>query len=170
MTGSILLLFLGVLFIVAAVLLVIKPWWVAAVPAYVGLCFLHWSKLASFPLSTFIFYGIATLMVMGIRYLLPKGEPDGKSTGNLYLGLGALMGCLLGLILETRFMLLGTILGTVMGALAFSRTPAGKWLLFPKSNFIQYLCAKGLGIIIAVAMIGYSVDGIIYGINVITSQ
>ena len=167
MTSSILLLILGVLCILTAIVLVIKPWWVAAVPAFVGLCLMHWSALASFPTWTFIFYGVATVMVIGIRYLLSKGEPDGKSTGNLYLGLGALMGCLIGMMMDARFMLLGTIIGTVMGAFAFSRTPAGKWLRFPKSNFIQYLCAKGLGIIVAVAMIGLSVEGIIYGINVI---
>ena len=167
MTGSIILLVLGVLLMLAAIVLVLKPWWVAAVPAYAGLCCLHWSSMASFPMWIFWFYGAATLMVVGLRYLLPKGEPDGSSTGNLYLGLGAMMGCLLGMILEARFMLLGTILGTIMGEIAFLRTPSGKWLRFPKSNFIQYLCAKGLGIIVAVAMIGLSVEGIIYGINVI---
>ena len=101
-------------------------------------------------------------MVMGIRYLSPKGEPDGKTTGNLYLGLGAMMGCMLGMLLEARFMVLGTILGTILGLFAFSRTPAGKWLLFPKSNFIQYLCAKGLPVVVAVAMLGIAVEGFVY--------
>ena len=49
-----------------------------------------------------------------------------------------------------------------MGQIAFSRTPGGKWLRFPKSNFIQYLCAKGLAIVVAVAMIGLAVEGFVY--------
>ena len=165
MTFSIFLVVLGAILLVLALVMVFKPWYVAALPAYVGICCLHWSTLATFPTWVFIFYGAATLMVMGIRYLSPKGEPDGKTTGNLYLGLGALMGCLLGMMLEARFMVLGTIIGTAMGQLAFSRTPGGKWLRFPKSNFIQYLCAKGLGIVVSVAMIGLAVEGVIYFLN-----
>ena len=102
-------------------------------------------------------------MVMGLRYISPKGEPDGRITGNLYLGLGALMDCLLGMI-DPRFMLLGTIIGTIIGQIAFSRTPNGKWLLFSKSNFIQYLCAKGLPAIVAVAMMGLAVEGFIFDV------
>ena len=162
MTVNLLLLIFGLVLMAVALVLVLKPWWVASVPAYVGLCCLHWSAATTFPSWIFMFYGVATLMVVGIRYLSPKGEPDGKSTGNLYLGLGALMGCLLGMLVEARFMVLGTILGTVMGEIAFTRTPGGKWLRFPKSNFIQYLCAKGLGIVVAVAMLGLAIEGFVF--------
>ena len=110
MSSSLLLLVIGVMFLTLAIVMVFKPWYVAALPAYAGLWLLHWSCYTSFPSWVFIFYGVATLMVMGIRYLSPKGEPDGKTTGNLYLGLGAMMGCMLGMLLEARFMVLGTIL------------------------------------------------------------
>ena len=162
MSSSLLLLVIGVMFLTLAIVMVFKPWYVAALPAYAGLWLLHWSCYTSFPSWVFIFYGVATLMVMGIRYLSPKGEPDGKTTGNLYLGLGAMMGCMLGMLLEARFMVLGTILGTIFGLFAFSRTPAGKWLRFPSSNFIQYLCAKGLPVVVAVAMLGIAVEGFVY--------
>ena len=92
-------------------------------------------------------------------------EPDGKLTGNLYIGLGALMGCLLGMLIEPRFMLLGTILGAIMGQVAFSRTPHGKWLLLSKSNFSQDLCAKGLPAVVAVAMIGLGIEGFVFDIS-----
>ena len=75
------------------------------------------------------------------------------------------MGCLLGILVEARFMVLGTILGTVLGVLAYSVTPQGRWLKFPKSNFIQYLCAKGLAVIVAVAMMGIAVEGFVFDIN-----
>jgi len=165
MTFNLILLIFGALFMVVALVLLFKPWTVAALPAYAGLWLLHLSTYTTFPRWIFIFYGIATLMVLGIRYLSPKGEPDGRLTGNLYLSLGAIMGCMLGMAIDARFMVLGTIVGTVMGQLAFSRTPHGKWLLFPKSNFIQYLCAKGLAVIVAVAMIGIAVEGFIFDIK-----
>lgn len=101
-------------------------------------------------------------MVMGLKYMSPKGEPDGRNTGNLYIGLGAMMGCLLGMLIDARFMLLGTALGAVMGQLAFSRTPHGKWLMLSKSNFIQYLCARGLPAVVAVAMIGLGIEGFVF--------
>jgi len=71
MSSSLLLLVIGVMFLTLAIVMVFKPWYVAALPAYAGLWLLHWSSYASFPSWVFIFYGVATLMVMGIRYLSP---------------------------------------------------------------------------------------------------
>ena len=164
MTIYTILLILGGISLLAALGLVIKPLTVAALPAYVGLWLLHLSKYTMFPRWTFIFYGIATAMVVGLKYLSPKGEPDGRNTGNLYIGLGAMMGCLLGMLIDARFMLLGTALGAVMGELAYSRTPAGKWLMLSKSNFMHYLCARALPAIVAVAMIGVGIEGFVYDI------
>lgn len=164
MTFYTILLILGAILLLAAMVLVIKPWTIAAIPAYAGLWLLHLSKYTMFPKWTFIFYGVATLMVVGLKYMSPKGEPDGRTTGNLYIGLGAMMGCLLGMLIDARFMLLGTALGAVMGQLAFSRTPHGRWLMLSKSNFIQYLCARGLPAIVAVAMIGVGIEGFVYDI------
>lgn len=159
------LLIAGIVLMMIALVLLFKPWVAAVLPAYAGLWLLHLSTYTTFPQWIFIFYGIATLMVVGIKYLQPKGEPDGKGTGNLYLALGALMGSLLGMLVEARFMVLGTVVGTVMGQVAFSMTPHGKWLKFPKSNFIQYLCAKGLAVIVAVAMMGIAVEGFTFDIQ-----
>ena len=167
-TLNIILLVAGSLCMIAALVLVIKPWIVAAIPAYAGLWLLHLSLFTTFPKWVFIFYGIATAMVVGMKYISPRGEPDGRNTGNIYLGLGALRGCLLGMAIEARFMLLGTILGSIIGQVAFSRTPHGKWLMLSKSNFIQYLCAKGLPVVVAVAMIGVGVEGFVYDIANVT--
>ncbi len=164
MTFYTILLILGAISLLAALVLVIKPWIVAVIPAYAGLWLLHLSVYTTFPKWVFIFYGIATAMVVGLKFISPKGEPDGRNTGNLYLGLGAMMGCLLGMLIDARFMLLGTILGAVMGQVAFSRTPHGKWLMLSKSNFIHYLCARGLPAIVAVAMIGVGIEGFVYDI------
>ena len=167
-TLNLTLLIAGSLCMIAALVLVIKPKIVAALPAYAGLWLLHLSVYTTFPRWVFIFYGIATAMVVGVKYMSPRGEPDGRNTGNVYIGLGALMGCLLGIAIEARFMLLGTILGAILGQVAFSRTPSGKWLMLSKSNFIQYLCAKGLPAVVAVAMIGVGVEGFVYDIANVT--
>lgn len=155
------LLGLGITALIAAAGLIYWPKVVAALPAYLGLCLLHWSTYITVPNKTFIFWGIATAIAAGIHYLSPAGEPDGKCTANLYVGLGAMAGCLLGIIVSARFMTLGIVLGALLGQLAYSRTPQGKWLAFPGRNFWQFAMAKSLTIMVVVCLIGIAVEGFV---------
>lgn len=159
------LLVAGVALLVAAAWLTVRPWRVpGALPAYLGLCLLHCSTLTTFPTWVFWFYAVATVIVMALTRLQPDGEPDGRRTGSLYIGLGAMAGCLLGMLLGARFMMLGTVIGGAVGELAFARTPHGKWLKFSYSDFLQYFCARVLPAIVTVAMLGVAVEGFVYDI------
>ena len=112
------LLIAGILCLIAAIALVLWPRWVAAVPAFLGLLLMHWSYTIAVPNKTFIFWGIATLITVGLFYLSPKGEPDGHQSSNLYVGLTALAGGLLGILLRhPAYMVLGVILGAAVGPL-----------------------------------------------------
>ena len=117
------LLIAGVACLIAALVLVLWPRWVAAVPAYVGLWLMHWSYYIAVPTLTFIFWGIATFITVGLFYLSPSGEPDGHSSSNLYVGFTAMAGGMLGILLAPRLMVLGVVLGAAFGQLAYSRTP-----------------------------------------------
>lgn len=157
------LLIAGIACIAAALALVLRPWRVpAAVAGWIGLLLLHLSTYTTLEPWVLPFYAVATLIVAGIHYLSPKGEPGGKRSGTLYLGLGALAGGLVGMIAGARFMMLGVVLGCLFGQLAFCRTPHGNWIKFPSSNFIHYFCARGLQTIVAVAMIGVAIEGFIF--------
>lgn len=154
------LLIAGVICLIAALVLVLWPRWVAAVPAFIGLLFMHWSYTIYVPEKTFIFWGIATLITVCLFYLSPKGEPDGHKASNLYVGLTSMAGGLLGILLQhPAFMVLGVILGTAMGQLAYSRTPAGKWMLNPSTMFWKYFAAKCLPAIVAVSIVCLAVMG-----------
>ena len=156
------LLIIGSLCLAVAVALVLWPRWVAAVPAFVGLVLLHLSYYIAVPEKTFIFWGIATLITVGLFYLSPKGEPDGHRSSNLYVGLTAIAGGLLGILLQhPAYMVLGIILGAALGQLAYSRTPAGRWMLNPSSLFLKYFLAKGLPAIIAVSIICIAITGLV---------
>ena len=155
------LLVAGIICLAMALVLVLWPRWVAAVPAFAGLLLLHLSYYIAVPMGTFIFWGIATLIVTGLFYLLPSGEPDGHSSSNLYVGFTAMAGGMLGIMLAPRLMVLGVILGSIMGQLAYSRTPAGKWLLAPSNLFWRYLPIKCLPIIVAVSIVCIAVMGIV---------
>ena len=159
---NIILLIAGAICLVLALILVLWPRWVASVPAFAGLWLMHHSYYIAVPTMTFIFWGTATLITVGLFYLSPKGEPDGHRASNLYVGLTAMAGGMLGILFQRpAYMVLGVILGAAMGQLAYSRTPAGKWMLSPSSQFWRYFAAKCLPAIVAVSIVCIAVMGIV---------
>ncbi len=155
------LLIAGVICLIIAFALVLRPRWVAAVPAFAGLVFMHLSYYIAVPGMTFIFWGIATLITVALFYISPSGEPDGHRSSNLYVGFTALAGGMLGILLAPRLLVLGVVLGAAMGQLAYSRTPAGKWMLNPSTMFWRYFAAKCLPAIVAVSIICLAIMGIV---------
>lgn len=158
---STILLIAGIICLAAALILVLWPRWVAAVPAYAGLVLLHWSYYIDAKTPTIIFWGIATLITVGLFYLTPSGEPDGNRSSNFYVGLTSMAGGLLGILLAPRVMVLGVIVGAAIGQLAYSRTPAGKWMLNPSTMFARYFAAKCLPAIIAISIVCIAIMGIV---------
>lgn len=152
---------MGLICLAAALALVLWPKWNAAVPAFIGLVLLHFSYRIAVPWMTFAFWGVATLLTVGLFLLSPRGEPDGHRSSNLYIGFTAMAGGLLGIMLAPRVMVLGVVLGAAMGQLAYSRTPAGKWMLNPSSQFWRYFAAKSLPAIVAVAIVCIAIMGIV---------
>ena len=155
------LLIAGAICLIVALVLVLWPRWVAAVPAFLGLLLMHWSYTIDVKTMTFIFWGIATLITVGLYYLSPSGEPDGNRSSNLYIGFTAMAGGMLGILMAPRIMVLGVILGAAMGQLAYSRTPAGKWMLFPSTQFWRYFAAKCLPAIVALSIVCIAIMGIV---------
>ena len=152
---------MGLICLATALALVLWPKWNAAVPAFIGLVLLHFSYRIAVPWMTFAFWGVATLLTVGLFLLSPRGEPDGHRSSNLYIGFTAMAGGLLGIMLAPRVMVLGVVLGAAMGQLAYSRTPAGKWMLNPSSQFWRYFAAKSLPAIVAVAIVCIAIMGIV---------
>ena len=155
------LLIAGAICLILALVLVLWPRWVAAVPAFLGLLLMHWSYTIDVKTMTFIFWGIATLITVGLFYLSPSGEPDGNRSSNLYIGFTAMAGGMLGILMAPRIMVLGVILGAAMGQLAYSRTPAGKWMLNPSTMFWKYFAAKCLPAIVAVSIVCIAIMGVV---------
>ena len=70
-------------------------------------------------------------------------------------------GGMLGILLAPRIMVLGVILGAAMDQLAYSRTPAGNWMLFPSTQFWRYFAAKCLPAIVAISIVCIAVMGVV---------
>ena len=58
-------------------------------------------------------------------------------------------------------MILGVILGAAIGQLAYSRTPAGKWMLNPSTMFWRYFAAKCLPAIVALSIVCIAIMGVV---------
>lgn len=155
------LLVMGIVLLAASLISIMRQPHLSALSAYSALVALHFSTRICLPVSTFAFWGIASLIAFAIVRLLPKGEPGGSRQGNFYLAAGALAGLLVGMSVDARVMILCAIIGTLFGELAYSRTPKGCWIKFPSSDFIHYFCAKGMNIIVTVAMMGIAIEGFI---------
>lgn len=152
MTETILII-LGTICLFAGYFFSIRPFIPGVMVSYLGLWMFKWSHFFYIPQSTLTFWGIATLIILGIDFLSPKDKLE-SSTGPVYMGIGALTGMALGILIDPSMIIVGTFIGSILGELAFSKTPRGKDLTFPTSIFIHYFCAKGLRIIIATSMLG----------------
>lgn len=159
------LLTLGIICLAISLFLVMWPRYVAALPAIAGLVMLHYSYYILVPTSYLVFWSVAAVMVGGIAYMSPKGEPDGRKSSNIYIGLGAIAGALLGIIVSARFMVLGVILGATLGEFMYSRTPHGSWLRSSRRDMCRYFAAKCLPVIVAIAIVGIAVEGLIERFN-----
>src|SRR5574344_2753497 len=110
MVTEILLLIFGIIAIIGALFALIQPFFPAAVPAFLGLCLLHWSRFIALPDSTFYFWGVATLILFGIHYLSRNSNPEFDITYNIYLTIAALGGMLLGMSIGASYMILGAVI------------------------------------------------------------
>lgn len=155
----VLLLALGLLCMAAAIVLMFKPRVPAAVPAYAGLLALHESTCIYLTDNAITFWLLCTVIITAIHIVMPKKEPEKSRVSTLYITLGGAAAMMLAMAADPRFMVLGVILGALLGTLAYCKTPKGKWVKFPSLTFIHYFCAKGLPLIIALAMMGIAVQG-----------
>ena len=133
----------------------------ACIIAYLSMVAAYLSHYMYFTKATLIFWGIAVVLVSVNRMLLPSFIRNSR-VGLGYSAGGAVVGMALGLIMYRPATVVGgAILGTLFGAIAFSRTRKGAIMQFPTIKFFNYLGAKGIPAVMAVAMVGYVISGLI---------
>lgn len=129
-------------------------WRWASATGYLALWPLYY--LPEFAISDYImtFWGIATLIALGINYMLPFQVATSR-LGMGYMSVGALCGTLIGIIAGSQAgMICGAVVGITCGAIAFSRTPRGRVTEFPSARFFNYLLAKGLPLVVVMSTAG----------------
>lgn len=106
------------------------------------------------------FWGIATLIALGINYMLPFQVATSR-LGMGYIVGGALCGTLLGLVVVSQAATIcGIALGCLLGGIAYSRTPRGRIMNFPSHRFFNYILAKGLPLTVVMSISGITMMAI----------
>lgn len=159
LTDIILMIVAGIVAIIGlGATLMSRPW--ASLVAFGALCVLFLQPVSAVSVGTLLFWGIASLIATAICVLLP-GDVQRSRMGVAYLLVGTVAGAFVGLIISTAGMIVGAVLGAVCAAVAYSRTPAGRTIDFPSAKFFNYLCAKGLPIVVTVCEVTITVVSII---------
>lgn len=125
------LIILAILFSVAGIIGCFVPGLPGTPLNYIGMLCLHWS-IHSFNISTLIFYGALTLLVLAFDYLIPIWTA--KKYGTTKEGIrGSIIGMIVGFFFSPVGMILGTIAGAVIGDMVAGKTPDRRlnreWLL-----------------------------------------
>lgn len=124
----------------------------AAVAAYLSMVCFHLAGVVDVASSQLWFWGAAALIVLGLSVLLPYPVVTSRK-GVPYVVVAAIAGLAVGLLISPNMAVLGGVAGAFCGALAYSRTPAGRFLDFPSRKFVNYLCAKALPPVITLSIL-----------------
>lgn len=151
---------LGIILISVAVISAFASLVIAYIPrgwgalvAYCGLFCLSFVPGLTVKTEALLFWGVAALITLGICSLLPDWVSRSRK-GVGYIVTAAIAGTLVGMLISSAGLIIGAVTGAFCGALAFSRTPEGKTLKFPSSEFLNYLCAKGLPAVVTACIAG----------------
>ncbi len=120
--------------------------------AFCGMIAGNLSRYVTFETETLIFWGIAAALATAITLMLPAFVARSQK-GVAHIAVGTLAGAAVGMVTETRAGIIGgAIIGAFLGAVIFARTPGGHAMAFPSAKFFNYLGAKGLPIVVTIAI------------------
>lgn len=134
----------------------------AVLGAYGAMWLCRLSGFALFDNNTMIFWGVATLLVLGLQYLLPRAVAFSR-VGVPFISGGAIVGAIVGLLFNTvAGIILGAVAGAFFGGVAFANSRTGREiLLFPSRKFFNYLAAKGFPAVITCSMAALCLSSLI---------
>ncbi len=148
----------GVLLLSAAIVLLFRPFMPSVLAAYAGLWVMNLSGLTHFQSNEIVFWGIATVIVLGIDYLRVR---PAVTTGyqRAYVAGGTLTGMILGLLISPTYGgVAGSAAGSVLVLVAYRMTPAGRG---SSTAVIGSLCSVGLPAIVTCSIVALALRAVI---------
>lgn len=125
----------------------------AVLTGYAAMWLCRLGGIGIFGDDTLIFWGAATLIALGITYMIPQ-KVAYSHVGVGYISGGALVGAVVGMLTNTMAgVIVGSAAGVLLGGIAYTRTVRGREIMqFPSRRFFNYLGAKGLPAVVALSM------------------
>ncbi len=114
------------------------------------------------PAGELVFWGVASAAAVALMLLLPR-RVSKSTVGMAYITAGGLVGMVVGLSLGTMAsLILGSAAGCLLGAFVVGRLDTGRELDFPSRKFFNYVCAKGLPVVVLFSMLGLILSTLFY--------
>ncbi len=114
------------------------------------------------PAGELVFWGVASAAAVALMLLLPR-RVSKSTVGMAYITAGGLVGMVVGLSLGTMAsLILGSAAGCLLGAFVVGRLDTGRALDFPSRKFFNYVCAKGLPVVVLFSMLGLILSTLFY--------
>lgn len=128
--------------------------WEAVLASLAALVLGQLSGYAYVNVSTLVFWIVTVVIVLGIDFLLPAQVRNSR-VGVPHFCTGALVGCAIGMLFNSMAgIITGSAVGVLLSAVALSRLQAGNSLEYPSKKFFNYLCAKGLPLVVIYSILG----------------
>lgn len=134
----------------------------AALIALGGMVCAHFTAAHYPDTAMLIYWGVSTLIILGLRLLQPKAL-TALSVGLPYVAGGAIIGTVLGFLVKPSpaLIILGSAIGAFLGTVAFMRTPKGLKMSPASKEFVDYLAAKGLPVVVASSMSAITIAAVL---------
>ncbi len=136
----------------AAVALAYRRIYFALMAANFALIFAFIDK--DLELGTYVFWLVASGVAGLIVYMLPERVNEMRK-GVSFFVTGALAGMAVGVAIgTTAALILGAAVGVLFGAIIFNNVIPNPEYKFPSKQFVNYILAKGLPIVVVMSMVG----------------
>lgn len=138
----------------------------AALIAYGAMICAHYTAGAPINSRELVFWGIATAIVLGLRYLLGNDGLD-RRAARAYIAGGGAAGAFVGVLVWplAAGAIVGAAAGTFLGAVAYMRLPSGPHLPIASRGFVDYLAGRGLPVIVGTSMVAITTASVLSAIT-----
>ena len=119
--------------------------------SWVGLLLLYIWGPEEMPLKTLIIWGVLTVIVSVIDYIVPMWFTK-VTGGSKYAERGAIAGLVLGIIFTPIGMILGSFLGALLSEWYYTRAGFGQAFKAAVGSFLGFIMGTGLKTIVSVLM------------------
>lgn len=143
----------------------------SALIAYGAMICAHCSGGTGIHTRELVFWGVATAIVLGLRYLLGDDGHD-RRAARAYTAGGAAAGAFVGVIVwpGPGGAILGSAAGSFLGAMAYMRMPSSPRYGITSRPFVDFLASRGLPVVVGTSIVAITTVAVLGAISAAAAQ